>query len=56
MVRQVNHIVCVCAWLTNFHPALIPPPLTTSENSDVEEYFNNLESETDIESMDSDQC
>lgn len=61
MVRQVNHIksyqiVCVCAWLTNFHPALIPPPLTSEgvEDAEVEEYFNALESESDIESIDSD--
>ena len=30
MVHQVNHIVYVCGWLTNFHLALIPPPLTSS--------------------------
>lgn len=54
MVRQVNQIVCVCAWLTNFHPALIPPPLTSSENAEVEEYFNTLESESDFVSTDSD--
>ena len=48
MVRQVNQIVCVCAWLTNFQPALIPPPLTSSENAEVEEYFNTLEPESDF--------
>lgn len=54
MIRQSNQIVCVCAWLTNFHPALIPPPLTSSENAEVEDYFKTLESESDFESMDSD--
>ena len=54
MVRQVNQIGCVCAWLTNFQPALIPPPLTSSENAEVEEYFNTLESESDFVSTDSD--
>ena len=55
MVRQVNQIVHVCAWLTNFHLALIPPPLTSSENSEVEEYFQTLKSESDFDqSTDSD--
>ena len=54
MVRQVNQIVCVCAWLTNFQPALIPPPHTSSENAEVKEYFNTLESESDFVSADSD--
>ena len=54
MARQVNQIVCVCAWLTNFHPALIPPPLSSSEIADVEKYFETLESESCIESVDSD--
>ena len=55
MVHQVNQIVYVCAWLTNFHPALIPPPLTSSENAEVEKYFNTVESESDFVSTDSDQ-
>ena len=46
----------MCAWLTNFHPALIPPPLTSPENAEVEEYFNALESDSNPESMDSDEC
>ena len=25
MARLANQIVCVCAWLTNFQPALVPP-------------------------------
>ena len=48
IVRQANQIVCVCAWLTNFHPALIPPPLSSSENKEVDEYFETLESESDF--------
>ena len=41
MVRQVNHIVRVVC-LANFHPALIPPPLTSLENAKVEEYLKLL--------------
>ena len=26
MARIINQIVCVCAWLTNFSPPLVPPP------------------------------
>ena len=33
--------MCVCAFLSNFHPALVPPPTDLSE-SDVEEYFQDL--------------
>ena len=37
MSRLVNQIVCVCAFLSNFRPALVPPPQLLSD-SDVEEY------------------
>ena len=39
--RLVNQIVCVCGWLTNFSPALVPVP---------------EESTTDIEESDTDYC
>ena len=42
MTRLSNQIVCVCAFLSNFNPALVPPPTDLSE-SDVEEYFQGLE-------------
>ena len=32
---------CVCAFLANFHPALVPPP-QQCEESDVEQYFEQL--------------
>lgn len=50
-----NQIVCVCAWLTNFNPALLPPPLPNSE-TDVEDYFQLLASDsgTDTDICDSD--
>ena len=55
MSRLANQIVCVCAWLTNFHPALLPPPVAHSE-TDVENYFQSLPSDsgTDSDICDSD--
>ena len=39
MIRLANQIVSVCAWLTNFQPALIPLPSDHGIEEDVEEYF-----------------
>ena len=39
--RIANQIVCVCCWLINFQPVLIPPPPVECEESDVEEYFQS---------------
>ena len=52
MARLVNQIVCVCAFLSNFHPALVPPP-QQCEESDVQHYFEQL-SDCDSSSEDSD--
>ena len=41
MACIINHIVCICAFLSNFHPALVSPPELLSE-SDVEDYLNKL--------------
>ena len=38
MARITNQIVCVCALLTNFKPALIPLPMEPDDH-DVESYF-----------------
>ncbi len=44
MARQLNQIVHVCAYLTNFQGALVPMPASV----DVEEYFEMLaDSDTD---------
>ena len=43
MARLANQIVCVCAFLSNFHPALVPIPTDPVEN-DVEEYFQCVSS------------
>lgn len=47
LARLTNHIVCVCAFLTNFGPALVSSPEMTSED-DVDAYFNEI-SECDSE-------
>ena len=52
MARLTNQIVCVCAFLSNFHPALVPPP-QHNEESDVEQYFKQL-SDCDSFSEDAD--
>lgn len=54
MSRLANQIVCVCAWLTNFHPALLPPPTTDSSEIDVDEYFQSLASDATDDISDSD--
>ena len=41
MARLSNQIVCVCAFLSNFQPALVPP-LECVADRDVEEYFQSL--------------
>ena len=41
MARLANQIVCVCGFLSNFHPALVPPAEQTLD-SDVEDYFQSI--------------
>ena len=51
MIRIANQIVSVCAWLTNFQPALIPIPIDSSEE-EVDDYFRSVlltDSETEYE-------
>ena len=38
MARLTNQFVSVCAFLSNFHPALVPLP-PSCEDSDMEQYF-----------------
>ena len=44
--RLSNQTVCVCAYLSNFKPVLIPPELQSSEQTDseveVDDYFADL--------------
>ena len=54
MARLANQIVCVCAWLTNFQPALVPLPEHEAAESEDEvvDYFQSLygsDSDTDTE-------
>ena len=51
MALITNQIVCVCALLTNFQPALVPLPLEP-DDSDVESYFLQLESDCSSEDSD----
>ena len=44
MARIINQVVCVCAFLTNFMPALVPPP-ESLQVEDVEAYFQALYSD-----------
>lgn len=54
MARLTNQIVSICAFLSNFHPALVPLP-PSCEESDVEEYFMQLSDDCDSsDSEDSD--
>ena len=41
MARIANQIVSVCAWLTNFQPALNPIP-SDDDSESVEQYFESL--------------
>ena len=55
MARLSNQIVCVCSFLSNFQPALVPPPSLSDDG--VSEYFANLtstDSEYDVDSESSD--
>ena len=51
MARLINQIVYVCAFLTNFQPALVTFP-TGSTESDVETYFQHLTDDSDLDSDD----
>lgn len=51
MARLTNQIVYVCAFLTNFQPALVTFP-TSSTESDVEDYFQHLSDDSDLDSDD----
>ena len=42
MARLANQIVCVCAWLTAFQPALVPPSPGERDEQEVEDYFNSV--------------
>ena len=42
MAHLSNQIVCICAFLSNFHPALVPQPPKASSEDDVNKYFEEF--------------
>ena len=54
MARLSNQIVCICGYLSNFHPALVPPPSHPCDSS-VEEYFETFVDSDDGYTADSDE-
>ena len=55
MARLANQIVCICAWLTNFYPAVVPiPDANILEESEVDDYFNAFDSESENSTDDED--
>ena len=52
MSRIINQVVCVCAFLTNFMPALVPPE--NVQDGEVDDYFQDLSSDYDEVSEDED--
>ena len=53
MSRLANQVVCVCGWLTNFQPALVPIP-DLPEEDEADDYFRALDSEYDGDESGSD--
>ena len=50
MIRLADMVVSVCAWLTNFEPVLVPPPVDDHEEDKVDQYFKSvLDSESESE-------
>ena len=45
MARIANQIVTICAYLSNFHPALVPVPTTPSESEDGMSETSEIERE-----------
>ena len=54
MTRLSNQIVCICVFLSNFHPALVPQPLKVSSEADVDTYFEDLSDTENEDTSDSD--
>ena len=54
MSRIINQVLCVCAFLTNFMPALVPPPENVQDR-EVEDYFQDLSSDSDYDEVSEDE-
>ena len=48
--RIVNQIVCVCCFLSNFHPALVPSPHDVFESDTEDSIGENTDSENESDS------
>ena len=48
MARLANQIVVVCAYLSNFHPALVPPYSIDTHDKDVDDLNLDDQSESDM--------
>jgi hypothetical protein len=56
MARLTNQIVCVCTWLVNFQPAIVPLPECEQSDEEVESYFQRVyESDYDADTEDSEE-
>ena len=53
MARLTNQIITICAFLTNFQPALVPLPKSISD-VEVEDYFRQLSDSDPDSDVDSD--
>ena len=56
MSRIINQVVyvCVCAFLTNFMPTLVPPP-ENLKDEDVDDYFQGLSSDSEYDEISEDE-
>ena len=50
----INQVVCVCAFLTNFMPAIVPPP-ENLKDEDVDNYFQALSSDSEYDEISEDE-
>ena len=48
MARLANQIVVVCAYGSNFHPALVPPQSTDIQDKDLDGLSIDDQSESDV--------
>ena len=54
MSQIINQVVCACAFLTNFMPALVPP-LESLKDEDIENYFQALSNDSEYDEISEDE-
>ena len=52
MARLANQIVVVCAYLSNFHPALVPPHSLDNQDQNLDDLSIDGQSESDTSEID----